>query len=570
MSTISWFGAPYKTYRGCSFYHAICIEGEAYRVNDVVYLRNPDDPKQPFIAKISELFSNPRDKSGTFFMKNRWYYRHADVQQEHTIPIRTSFLSSIDARPTAWSESDGSAQPGRILQKYEIFESTSSYFDTNDAESIDGKALVIAMPQFARMCKLESTTHATFPSNIHVCSLRYNEANGRFARIGRHAARSKSVQSRPVEKKRRRKTRPAADAKRPRVGDQFQADWLPHFEPEDCNDDGDDVLLLRQRDFCMEYSVSLAREHCIDVGMFVKKASSVDRTGILDETVYLNILHSSQYQVEDAIGAISKEVQDRHRALTVRKGAGTLLNTSETSVGKGAQTPPRKNASVPSTPKFLRIPDAFRPSHTPPDFMTSDWAYEIVNALGRGLPPFRRCSGLNKSESTSSLSRSPKNGVVDDEESADECMICKCRGVLLMCDGGCGCCFHLKCLGLKSTPTEPEWLCLPCRQKAERPALFLSAVTADTSAHAGTKQETTPTSHMPAFTDTHVMSSGRESKIASPLPVASRASPFGASSGFQRPSKKKQLQMTKFFPLSSIPSPKRLRTMDGNGSKDCT
>ena len=71
---ICWVGTPYKkTNRGVAYYHAISVDGEIYRVHDVIYLLNPDCPQSPYIAKIAELFTNPKDKSGTFFMKNKWY-----------------------------------------------------------------------------------------------------------------------------------------------------------------------------------------------------------------------------------------------------------------------------------------------------------------------------------------------------------------------------------------------------------------------------------------------------------------------------------------------------------------
>ena len=55
---ISWVGTPYKkTNRGVAYYHAVSVDGEIYRVHDVIYLLNPDNPLHPYIAKIVDLFA---------------------------------------------------------------------------------------------------------------------------------------------------------------------------------------------------------------------------------------------------------------------------------------------------------------------------------------------------------------------------------------------------------------------------------------------------------------------------------------------------------------------------------
>ena len=84
---MAWIGTPYRTNKSYKYYKAISIDGDIYKINDTVCLLNAADPKNPFVAKIIQLFSNSKDQSGTFFMRNKWYFRHSDISDSrHQIP----------------------------------------------------------------------------------------------------------------------------------------------------------------------------------------------------------------------------------------------------------------------------------------------------------------------------------------------------------------------------------------------------------------------------------------------------------------------------------------------------
>ena len=119
-----------------------------------------------------------------------------------------------------------------------------------------------------------------------------------------------------------------------------------------------------------------------------------------------------------------------------------------------------------------------------PDFMTPNWATAVITGLGRLLVPYT--SRESKRGHGGGLGRRgnvPANGdggQVGGEKGGGEsgveegdptdghsdfCGVCKRSGKLLCCDG-CDSSFHLKCVGLKSTP-RGKWKCMPCRQKEE-------------------------------------------------------------------------------------------------------
>ena len=575
---ISWVGTPYKkTNRGVAYYHAVSVDGEIYRVHDVIYLLNPDNPLHPYIAKIVDLFANPKDKSGVFFMKNRWYYRHTDVLEGHTIPSRPSMMT-ITANATGDGPAFNSVQ--NLLRKYEIFESSSKHLDVNDVESIDDKCRVISMPQFARLRKSESTTHAIIPKNTFVCSLRYDEGKGTFRRISRLQApkaarhgnkRTPSGDQSSGNNGKKRKLRPGPDFKRPavRVGAQYQADSLPMYRPDESGEQesepGSDgaggghrpyatrINAMRRNNFCMEFSASQARENGVDIEKFLVVAKRVDNGRGLGEPFFLKCLHAEKYNVEKAISFVAKE----RDLLRIRPIA--ILPQDEKTKDHGLendQSPTRGNRlSAPSTPSRLRIPENMRPPGTPGHFMTSDWAYEIVQRMGARLPPFRKRSfsaAVEDSPDRSSLN-SPKHEIGYMDGNADECMICRSRGVLLCCDGGCGSSFHVHCLGYKSTPTDAEWLCLPCRQAVNDP--IQEAEEGQDSEMEG--KVSTPVVEFSTISNVNKMCGSPESKAPSPLPTPVKIQSISPSSFQHKTKKKTQTSLTNFFPLSPRPSPQR-------------
>ena len=75
-TSIEWVGKPCRTRKTFKYYKSILIDGEKYSINDTVCLLNEEDPKNPFLGKIIQLFSNSNDTTGDFFMRNKWYYRY--------------------------------------------------------------------------------------------------------------------------------------------------------------------------------------------------------------------------------------------------------------------------------------------------------------------------------------------------------------------------------------------------------------------------------------------------------------------------------------------------------------
>ena len=103
-----------------------------------------------------------------------------------------------------------------------------------------------------------------------------------------------------------------------------------------------------------------------------------------------------------------------------------------------------------------------RHTKVPRDFMKPQWALNVVTALNRRLVPYR---------ASSTSRRKGHDGDHGDSRNDDICAICRMGGILLCCDA-CSSAFHLGCLGLKQTPTDDEWLCIPCRQSKLLQTIF--------------------------------------------------------------------------------------------------
>ena len=68
MACIAWIGTPYRTNKSYKYYKAVSIDGDIYKINDTV-LAKCGRPKNPFVAKIIQLFSNSKIRVDIFYEK---------------------------------------------------------------------------------------------------------------------------------------------------------------------------------------------------------------------------------------------------------------------------------------------------------------------------------------------------------------------------------------------------------------------------------------------------------------------------------------------------------------------
>ena len=103
----------------------------------------------------------------------------------------------------------------------------------------------------------------------------------------------------------------------------------------------------------------------------------------------------------------------------------------------------------------------------PMDYMSPNWATAVITGLGRLLVPYTTIREARQRGGGGGLGRRSGNGAEEDavDTSSDYCGVCKRGGKLLICDH-CDSSFHLKCVGLKSTP-RGKWTCMPCRQREQ-------------------------------------------------------------------------------------------------------
>ncbi len=468
MASMDWIGKPYKTKKTYKYYKSILIDGEIYSVNDIVCLLNEDDPRNPFLAKIVELFSNSNDKSGEFFMKNKWFFRHSDVANpKHVLPKKRNMLN----------------MNAGTIKKYEIFEScrykNMKDLDVNDCESIDGKCQVMTMENFANFAISAKVPHTPevgiddtnayvskekeevnfiIPQDTYFCNYLYNPATGVF--------RPKNLTKKKLRRQNNSSTckategRPESPWDRPdvRVGVEYQIDpaqipktmltgdneWLKNYET-------DNKRLQYDNKYSQIFDAGKAKLKNVNTKLFLERAKALSCI-TFDEALFLQILHQCDYDESETL----KKIQHYKETGSKRRRYMSNYDTRSEDVNENCKSKRKKGI--------------------PKNFMSSNWAYNVIEQFNARLVPYsRQCKppknkGANPTtlcspttlKSNSDLESYNSN---NEDENSDICVICKSSGMLLCCDGeGCGSSFHLKCLGLKNPPTIDKWLCLPCRQ----------------------------------------------------------------------------------------------------------
>ena len=484
---MTWIGAPYRTSKSHKYYKAVSIDGDIYKINDTVCLLNAADPKNPFVAKIIQLFSNSKDQSGTFFMRNKWFFRHSDISESrHRVP---------DKRETLGLQAN-------LIKKYELFEScrckNMNALDVNDCETIDGRCNIMKIQDFAAVAKIGSQEEAepdsataidskvnempermdyvvsnvVVPQRTFFCSYLYNPNNGIFRpKLTRTRKRQRckkvKVNGQVNKKKRISDARPESPwcGSQVRIGDEFQLNNADI--PRPCFTAVGSELLMKEyvehnqrfqhddHGHSQSFNVLRARSKHVDVENFIKIAKTLPYVSS-DEEFFLQTLHQCDYNEADALRRISQ-----------CKSAGTKRRRRMLLI---------ENRSNPEW--------QMRKGGASSGFMSGRWAYNVIESLGARLVPFSRgntspkcrdtnpgalCSPTHAKKKTPNCNRrksGDESESENDDDNSDFCVICKASGMLLCCDGeGCGSSFHLSCLGLKKAPKEEKWLCFPCRQK---------------------------------------------------------------------------------------------------------
>ena len=554
-TSIEWVGKPCRTRKTFKYYKSILIDGEKYSINDTVCLLNEEDPKNPFLGKIIQLFSNSNDTTGDFFMRNKWYYRYSDVTNPlHVLPKKRNMLNINK----------------NMIKKYEIFESCRyknvNDLDVNDCETIDGKCKVMTMEQFAMAAKVTSSDNESegetrtnieatspvysnyeqadehdseemeeeeeendsmIPQYTFFCNYLYNPANGIF--------RPKMIKKRKtqIDRKHGRSAnnsdqkqlegRPESPWDRPkvRVGNEYQIEhaelpkadtsnnlneWLKSYELNNRRLQHDDTT-------SQVFNAAIANFKNSNVESFLNRAKELPYINF-DECFFLQILHECEY--------------DENEALTIIKRHKGLGSKRRRYLSKYHALNNNNNYRVQSSNIFKNA--------IPKNFMSCDWAYGVVERFGARLVPYPKEGKLPKNNDNTTLCSTPTNAknsnnstssrgeknANGDDDNSDVCVICNSSGMLLCCDGeGCGSSFHLRCLGLKKAPNEDKWLCIPCRQN-EKYKKHEANVIDDNNKRMRTPSSkismlTSKSIEIEHFNPIHLSSLRREQKVPSPI-----------------------------------------------------
>ena len=417
---------------------------------------NAADPKNPFLAKIIQLFSNSKDQSGTFFMRNKWYFRHSDIAESlHQVP---------DNRKTLGLQAS-------LIKKYELFESCGcknmNDLDVNDCETIDGKCNIMKIQDFAAFArkgskeetepktagaadpKLKETpeksaytvSNVIVPQDTFFCGYLYNPNNGIFRpKVASKRKRQRGGKTRSDEQRNKKKRSSNARSESPwcgsqvRIGVEFQ---LSNADiPQPCSTTVASELFIKEyveqnqrfqhddHGHSQAFNALRAKSNHVDVENFIKIAKKIPYV-YNDEEFFLKTLHQCDYNEAAALRRISQ-----CKSAGTKRRRRMLLNPNRSS----AEWPVHKGGASSG-------------------FMSGPWAYSIIESLGARLVPFPRgntspkrrdtnqgalCSPTHAKSKTPNFNRRKPGDESEsdsDDDNSDFCVICKASGMLLCCDG---------------------------------------------------------------------------------------------------------------------------------------
>ena len=484
-----------ETRDGIVHFKGVMVNEDLFYLGDTVYLKNARNARLPYIARIVDIYA----EYSKVMIRISWFWRRQDVPKQRVIPkVDTLGFKCI-------------LNVQRLVAR-EVFVAEPAHTDVNDAECIDGRCLIVRREDFLRVTHKRSASWKGLPRlsealrNVHFCSWIYNVENGFFSETDAFPALSTSealnlrrlqwdaltgnasffdacdvagpyFRRKSEERKAFNENSSAtmARASSPlsrrvsgspffmlsprsspsprfmdrldassspvergssRVGDSYQAGKLPSPKP-----------LSEPR-----YTAKAPGPHMlwdpsiIEESQLVKYLQECKKFGdsSLVEEAALKLLMESNGDPAKALDALSTQssLDDTQR----------ILQPSEGSSGIGIAEQARIKVD-----KHLGSPRLLdRHSSVPRDFMDPLWALKIATSLDRRLLPYRAAVG-SKRKILPGTSPNSQN------QNDDICAICRCGGILLCCDG-CDSAFHLGCIGLRETPSEDEWLCVPCRQ----------------------------------------------------------------------------------------------------------
>jgi len=213
------------------------------------------------------------------------------------------------------------------------------------------------------------------------------------------------------------------------------------------------------REFAMGILMQVGGD--VKTALFTMKAMSALPKAPPETLVKMNASEQSiQQQEYEADGHMAPSASASAASSTAAWASSSSSSSSSASSSSSSLSQHTLSRRTSTRERIKSNPSKPKPEgHALPlDYMTPKWAAAVITGLGRLLVPY-----TVREIRRTTLGRSTRSGVEVADTSSDYCGVCRRGGKLLLCDT-CDSSFHLKCVGLKSTP-RGNWMCLPCQQR---------------------------------------------------------------------------------------------------------